>query len=227
MNGVVLTYVSADGENGYPGKLSVAAKFSLSEDSALRIEYTARTDKPTVVNLSHHLYFNLAGSGTILGQSLQVFADRYTPVDARRVPTGQIDSVAGTALDLRAPTLMGDRIDSRDPQIQLAHGFDHNFVLDEPPHPGALRLAARIVDPASGRSVEVRTTEPGMQVYTGNGFNGSLMDAKGKPLVRGAGVALETQHFPNSPNQPEFPATVLRPGKVFESQTEYRLRVTN
>jgi len=226
-NGVVLTYVSADGENGYPGKLSVAAKFSLSEDNALRIEYTAQTDRPTVVNSSHHLYFNLAGSGTILNQSLQVLADRYTPVDARRIPTGQIDSVAGTALDLRTPIPMGDRIDSNDAQIQLAHGLDHNFVLNPPPHPGALRLAARMTDPASGRTVEVRTTDPALQVYTGNGFNGSLMDAHGKPLVRGAGVALETQHFPNSPNQPGFPSTVLRPGQVFQSQTEYRFLIVN
>jgi aldose 1-epimerase len=118
-------------------------------------------------------------------------------------------------------------MDSSDAQIQLAHGLDHNFVLNPPPHPGALRLAARMTDPGSGRTVEVRTTEPGLQVYTGNGFNGSLMDAHGKPLVRGAGVALETQHFPNSPNQPEFPSTVLRPGQRFESQTEYRFRIVN
>jgi aldose 1-epimerase len=119
---------------------------------------------------------------------------------------------------------MGDRIDSNDAQIQLAHGFDHNFVLNEASRPGALRLAARLVDPASGRSAEVRTTEPGLQVYTGNGFNGSLLDAHDKPLVRAAGVALEAQHFPNSPNQPEFPATVLRPGQLFRSATEYRFR---
>ena len=190
--GVELTYVSADGENGYPGKLSVSVAYLLTD--VFKIRYTARTDKPTVVNLSHHVYFNLAGSGTIQGQSLQVFADQYTPFDARKIPTGQIDSVAGTELDFRAPTVLGDRL------------VDHNFVLGDPRCGGTLRLAARLTDPGSGRNLVVVTTQPGIQVFTG----------------RPGGVALETQHFPNSPNQPTFPSTVLRPGQVFSEETEYR-----
>jgi aldose 1-epimerase len=184
-NGVALSYESADGENGYPGNLSVTVEYTLTD--ALRIEYTARTDKPTVLNLSHHVYFNLGGSETIKGESLQVFADRYTVLDARKIPTGEIAPVAGTELDFRRPVTLQD------------FNLDHNFVLQGP-------RAARLSDPVSGRSLEVRTSEPGIQVFTG----------------RKAGVALETQHFPNSPHQPKFPSTELRPGQVFHSETEYR-----
>lgn len=189
-NGVAMSYESADGENGYPGKLSVTVEYTLTD--ALKIRYTARTDKPTVVNLSHHVYFNLAGSDTILGESLQVFADRYTVLDARRIPTGEMAPVAGTELDFRQPAVIRD------------FNLDHNFVLNAPAH-----LAARLSDPMSGRRLEIRTTEPGIQVFTG----------------RKAGVALETQHFPNSPNQPKFPSTELRPGQLFQSETEYRFSV--
>jgi aldose 1-epimerase len=189
-NGVALSYESADAENGYPGKLSVTVEYTLTD--ALKLKYTARTDKPTVVNLSHHVYFNLAASETILGESLQVFADRYTVFDARKIPTGEIASVAGTELDFRQTTTLKD------------FSLDHNFVLNGPAH-----LAARLSDAGSGRRLEVRTTEPGIQVFTG----------------RKAGIALETQHFPNSPNQPEFPSTELRPGQVFHSETEYRFSV--
>jgi aldose 1-epimerase len=189
-NGVVLSYESADGENGYPGNLSVTVEYTLTD--ALQIRYTARTDKPTVVNLSHHVYFNLAGSETILGESLQIFADRYTVFDARKIPTGEMAPVAGTALDFRQPAVIRD------------FNLDHNFVLNGPAH-----LAARLSDPVSGRRLEIRTTEPGIQVFTG----------------RKAGVALETQHFPNSPNQPTFPSTELRPGQVFQSETQYRFSV--
>jgi aldose 1-epimerase len=187
-DGVALSYESADGENGYPGRLSVTVKYLLTD--TLRLQYTARTDQPTVVNLSHHVYFNLAGSDSVLGESLQVFADRYTVFDARKVPTGEIAPVAGTALDFRRPRVLSD------------FSLDHNFVLH---HSRAVRLE----DPASGRRLEIRTTQPGLQVFTG----------------RKAGIALETQHFPNSPNQPGFPSTVLRPGHVFRAETEYRFSV--
>jgi aldose 1-epimerase len=189
-DGAALSYESADGENGYPGKLSVTVQYILSD--ALKIKYTAHTDKPTVLNLSHHVYFNLAGTGTILGESLQVFADRYTVFDARKIPTGRIDPVAGTELDWRLPTVLRD------------FNLDHNFVLSH-----SSREAARLSDPASGRRLEIRTTQPGLQVFTG----------------RKSGIALETQHYPNSPNQPDFPATVLRPGQVFRSETDYRFSV--
>jgi aldose 1-epimerase len=194
-NGVALSYESADGENGYPGKLSVTVEYTLTE--ALTIRYTAQTDKPTVVNLSHHVYFNLAGSDTIRGESLQVFADRYTVFDTRKIPTGAIAPVAGTELDFRQPAVLRD------------FNLDHNFVLNDPPHRGGLRRAVRLSDAVSGRVLEVRTTEPGIQVFTG----------------RKAGIALETQHFPNSPNQPTFPSTELLPGQVFRSETEYRFSV--
>jgi aldose 1-epimerase len=189
-DGVVLSYESADGENGYPGKLSVTVQYILTD--ALKIKYAAHTDKPTVLNLSHHVYFNLAGSDTILGESLQVFADRYTSFDERKIPTGRIDPVAGTELDLRLATVLRD------------FNLDHNFVLNHPS-----RQTALLSDPASGRRLEIRTTQPGIQVFTG----------------RKAGVALETQHYPNSPNQPGFPSTVLRPGREFRSETEYRFSV--
>lgn len=189
-DGVALSYESADGENGYPGKLSVTVQYILT--GTLKIQYTAHTDKPTVLNLSHHVYFNLAGSDSILGESLQVFADRYTVFDAHKIPTGQIDPVAGTELDFRQPTVLRD------------FNLDHNFVLNQPS-----RRAVRLCDPASGRRLEIRTTQPGIQVFTG----------------RKAGVALETQHYPNSPNQPGFPSTVLRPGQLFRSETEYRFSV--
>ncbi|MET0497379.1 MAG: aldose epimerase family protein [Steroidobacteraceae bacterium] len=221
--GVVLEYHSADGENGFPGALVVQVRYTLDEDNSLLLEYSATTDKPTVLNLSHHVYFNLSGETTIYDHRAQVFADRYTQIDTRKVPTGRIETVAGTSLDLRRPTRLGDRIQSKDPQMALGNGFDHNFVLSKPP--GAFARAARIEAPATGRILEVSTTEPGMQLYTGNGFNGSLRDDKGRPIVQGAGLALETQHFPDSPNQPSFPSTVLRPGQVFKSATQFSFEV--
>jgi aldose 1-epimerase len=222
--GVVLKFRSADGENGYPGSLSVAATFTLTQGNTLRIDYVASTDKPTVLNLSHHAYFNLAGDGSVYDHRVQILADRYTPIDARKVPTGQIDDVQGTPLDLRVPTRLRERVNASHAQIALARGFDHNFVLNKPAQ-NALTLAARITEPGSGRTLEVSTTEPGLQLYTANSFDGSLHDARGRPLARGAGMALETQHFPDSPNQPQFPSTVLVPGKPFRSTTEYRFGV--
>ena len=221
--GVVLEYRSADGENGFPGALDTQVRYTLDDDNSLLLEYRAVTDKPTVLNLSHHVYFNLSGEPTVYEHRAQVFADRYTLIDARKVPTGRIESLAGTALDLRKPTRFADRVRSKEQQMVLGNGFDHNFVLSKPP--GAFALAARVEAPASGRILEVSTTEPGLQLYTGNGFNGSLRDDKGRPIVQGAGVALETQHFPDSPNQPSFPSTVLRPGEAFRSATQFTFKV--
>jgi aldose 1-epimerase len=224
--GVVLHDLSFAGENGFPGNVSMQVTFTLSADNVLRIEYRGTTDQPTVLNPSHHVYFNLAGGGSVFEHRAQVFASHYTPIDERKLPIGSIEEVTGTPFDLRTPVRLADRVDVDHPQIRLAHGFDHNFVLDEP-EAGALTVAARIEEPTSGRTLEVRTTEPGLQLFTANGFDGSLKDALGRPLERGAGIALETQHYPDSPNQPTFPATVLRPGEIFHSVTEYRLLVGN
>lgn len=222
--GVVLHDRSFDGENGFPGHVSMEVTFTLTADNALRIEYRGTTDRPTVLNPSHHVYFNLAGAGSAFEHRATIFASRYTPIDDRKLPVGLIEDVGGTPLDLRTAVRLADRVDADHPQIRIARGFDHNFVLDKPT-PGALTLAARIEEAGSGRTLEVHTTEPGLQLFTANSFDGSLQDALGRPLQRGAGIALETQHHPDSPNQPTFPSTVVRPGEVFRSVTEYRLLV--
>jgi aldose 1-epimerase len=224
--GVVLHDLSLAGENGFPGSVSMQVTFTLTADNVLRIEYRGTTDQPTVLNPSHHVYFNLAGGGSVLDHRAQVLASRYTPIDERKLPIGAIEEVAGSPLDLRTPVRLAERVDADHPQIRIARGFDHNFVLDKP-KADELTLAARVEEPTSGRALEVRTTEPGLQVFTANGFDGSLKDARGRPLERGAGIALETQHYPDSPNQPTFPSTVVRPGETFHSVTEYRLLVGN
>jgi aldose 1-epimerase len=222
--GVVLSYVSDDGESGFPGKLAVRVRYTVDDDNTLSLDYRATTDKPTVLNLSHHVYFNLSGEPDVYDHRAQVLADRYTLIDARKVPTGEIAPVAGTPLDLRQLTRLGDRVKSKYPQITLGNGFDHNFVLNKP-SPDALAVAARVESRVSGRMLELSTTQPGLQLYTANGFNGSLHNSKGQPIVQGAGVALETQHFPDSPNQPKFPSTVLRPGEEFRSTTRFKFAV--
>jgi aldose 1-epimerase len=222
--GVVLHDVSFDGENGFPGNVSMQVTFTLTNHNALRIEYLASTDRPTVLNPSHHVYFNLAGGGTVFGHDLQVLADRYTPIDERKLPIGAIEAVQGTAMDLRKAVRLADRVDADDSQIRIARGFDHNFVLEKPT-PGTLALAARVEEPDSRRVLEVYTTEPGIQVFTAGTFDGSLQDSRRRPLERGAGLALETQHFPDSPNHPNFSSTVVRPGETFRSTTEYRFLV--
>ena len=222
--GVVLRYRSVDGEDGFPGNLSVQVRYALDESNALQLEYSASTDKPTVLNLSHHVYFNLSGEPTVYDHRVQVFADRYTPIDARKVPTGKFARVDGTPFDLREMARLGERVTSKAPQMVLGNGYDHNFVLNKPA-PAVDTLAARLESPLSGRILEVSTTQPGLQLYTGNGFNGSLRNEKDQPILRGAGVALETQHFPDSPNRPEFPSTVLRPGRDFRSVTRFRFAV--
>lgn len=225
--GVALRYTSPDGEEGFPGTLDATVTYTLSDDDALTVDYRATTDAATPVAFTQHTYFNLtgtaAGSGpveTILGHRLTLAADAFTPVDDVLIPTGEIRSVAATALDFRQPHAVGERIDADQEQIRIASGYDHNWVLNGTD--GELRFAARLADPTSGRSVEVFTTEPGIQVYTGNFLDGSITGKGGAVYTRRTGIALETQHFPDSPNQPGFPTTILRPGETYRSQTVFR-----
>jgi aldose 1-epimerase len=220
-----LTYVSRDGEEGYPGTLTAKVVYSLRKDGGLAIDYTATTDAPTIVNLTNHAYFNLAGEGegTILGHEIGIEADHFTPVDATLIPTGERRPVAGTPLDFRKPAAIGARIDAADEQLRAGGGYDHNFGLRGAA--GELRLAARVLEPKSGRVLEVLTTEPGLQFYSGNFLDGSIRGKSGRPYVRRGGFCLEAQHFPDSPNQPAFPPVVLRPGQMYRQTTVYRLTV--
>jgi aldose 1-epimerase len=222
---LILHHLSKDGDQGYPGNLDVTVTYTLTRKNELRMEYRAVTDKDTIINLTNHSYFNLkgAGEGDILGQELSLNAAGYTPVDATLIPTGAVDLVAESAFDFRRPTPIGLRIGSADAQLRFGKGYDHNFVLAGAS--GALRRAARLYDPVTGRTLEIWTTEPGIQFYSGNFLDGSLRSSAGKPFVHRGGVALETQHFPDSPNHAEFPSTELRLGKEFKSETTWRFSV--
>jgi aldose 1-epimerase len=224
---VVMSYVSPDGEEGYPGTLRVTATYTLADSGELRIDYRATTDKPTIVNLSGHSYFNLASSPehfSTMRDLLQINASRFTPVDDVLIPTGTIAPVAGTPLDFRRPTAIGLRIrDGSDTQLRYCHGYDMNFVLDG--RPGALRLAARVEDPRSGRVLEVATTAPGVQYYSGNFLSGSFVGKSGITYRQGDAVVLEPQDFPDAPNHANFPSARLDPGATYHNVIVYRFSV--
>jgi aldose 1-epimerase len=223
---VELRHASADGDQGYPGNLEVSVTYGLNDEGALSVDYAATTDRPTVVNLTQHAYFNLAGSAApdVLDHEVVLHAERFTPVSSDLIPTGEIRSVAGTALDFRRPRRVGDGIDrTDDEQLRFGGGVDHNFVIDG--DGSAPRPAARVRDPRSGRVLQVWTTEPGIQLYTGNMLPSTWIGRGGVEHGRRAGLCLETQHFPDSPNHPQFPSTLLRPGERYRSTTTYRFSV--
>ena len=215
---LILKRTDPDGFMGFPGAVQVTVTYTLTRDNRLRVDFRATTDKKTVINLINHSYFSLAGGGTIDGESLQLFAHRYTPIDAGSIPTGEIRDVAGTDFDFTNPTVIGPRLASSDPQIVSKKGIDHNFVIDG--QPGTLRIAARLRDQQAGRQLEVWTTQPGVQVYTANSVRPQVAHAKG--YVPHSSISFQTQHFPDSPNHPNFPSTELAPGKPFHEVTEFR-----
>ncbi|ATD59140.1 galactose-1-epimerase [Janthinobacterium svalbardensis] len=218
--GITFTRSSPDGEDGYPGKLDVTLTYELDDDNALSLHYHAVTDQATPINLTNHSYFNLAGQGSILGHEVTINADRYLPVDAGSIPTGELADVTGTPFDLRQSTAIGDSIDVPHEQLRIGRGYDHNFVLNQQPEQ-RLKLAASVREPVSGRVMQVTTQEPGVQFYSGNFLDGSQHGKLRAHSYRGA-LCLETQHFPDSPNQSHFPNTILRPGQVYQTETVYR-----
>lgn len=214
-----LRLVSPEDDQGFPGAVTVDVTYTMQPDG-LRLNYAATTTAPTPINLTNHIYFNLAGGGLVGDQLLQLNADGVTPTDAHQIPTGEIAPVEGTAFDFREPTPIGERVDSAEEQMRIAGGLDHNLVLN---HTGALEWAARMTDPSSGRKLEVLTTEPGCQVYSTNNVKPGTLDGLGREIPKRGALALETQHFPDAPNKPGFPSTILRPGETFRSTTLFRL----
>lgn len=217
--GVELSYLSKDGEEGYPGNLQATVTYLLTENNELRIEYSATSDKPTIVNLTNHSYFNLAGAGDILGHELTIQAEQFTPVDQTLIPSGELRSVSGTPFDFTKPRLIAEGINSPDEQLTLAGGYDHNFVLQKPL--GEWRPAATLHEARSGRTLDILTTQPGLQFYSGNYIEG-IVGKGGRFYGKHAGCCLETQHFPDSPNHPSFPSTILRPGEEYHEATILR-----
>ena len=220
-----LRYTSKDGEEGYPGNLSVTAVYTLTDDNALKLEYTATTDKDTVINLTQHSYFNLAGKGDILNHSVMIPADKFTPVDSTLIPTGELKPVEGTPFDFRTPTPIGARIGQDDEQLKFGGGYDHNWVINKPM--GKLGLMARVFEPTSGRVLEVLSTEPGLQFYTGNFLDGKLTGKGGWVYQRRNAFCMEPQHYPDSPNQPNFPSVVLKPGQVYKNTIVFKFSLRN
>jgi aldose 1-epimerase len=222
-DGVELTYVSKDGEAGYPGTMTAVVSYRLTDANALVIHYAATTDKDTVVNLTNHSYWNLKGDGDILANLLTINADRYTPVDSGLIPTGELAPVAGTPFDFRTPTATGARIDQDNAQLKLGHGYDHNWVINRAD--ASVSLAARVEEPSTGRTMEVYTDQPGIQFYTGNFLDGTVKGKGGKAATFRSALCLETQHYPDTPNKPSFPTAELKPGAKYETTTEFRFGV--
>ncbi|HWD19920.1 MAG TPA: aldose epimerase family protein [Verrucomicrobiae bacterium] len=214
-----LTYVSKDGEEGYPGTLNVTAIYTLTDNNELKLEYTATTDKDTVLNLTHHSYFNLRGSGTVLDCVLYLNADKFTPVDSTLIPTGELKPVAGTPFDFRKPSPIGARIGEPDEQLKFGNGYDHNWVINKP---GTLRVMARVTEPVTGRILEVYSKEPGLQFYTGNFLDGTITGKGGWVYQFRDAFCMEPQHFPDSPNHPDFPSVVLKPGQTYRNLIIYK-----
>lgn len=215
-----LHYVSKDGEEGFPGTLDVRAIYSVMNDNALKLEFTATTDKTTVVNLTHHSYFNLAGKGDVLAHEIMIPADRFTPVDEGLIPTGELRPVKGTPFDFNVPMTIGARITEQNEQLKFGKGYDHNWVFNK--RIGDLTLLAKVTEPTTGRVMEVLSTEPGLQFYSGNTLNGAITGKGGRVYNPRTGFCLEPQHYPDSPNRPDFPSVVLKPGEVYRNTIVYR-----